>query len=204
MKLWEPGKTIALREIRKGRVFSMIPLRVMQDSESDWGAFLLPMRTVCKWPRKPDGGWARLREKDWILSDEPWPLGTALYLIQAGAGYTVIAFWNDEQIFDHWKINLEEPIRRTPLGFDYMDQMLDIIINANRSQWHWKDEDELAQAQTLGIFSPEEALEIRAKGERVIQSMQANEPPFDGNWENWKPNPAWLTPIDLPQGWDQV
>jgi uncharacterized protein len=203
MKRWEPGQAIVLREVWRNKVYSIIPVRVAQDSSS-WSALYLPPQTVCLWPHTSAGEPLRIPANEWELDGDPWTGGDVLYLVQPGSGYTAIAFWNENNLFDHWKINLEEPMRRTPLGFDYMDQILDIIIRADRSTWHWKDEDEVRQAQALGIFTAEQVSGLYQRGERVIQSILANEPPFDGGWENWKPNPAWRVPLDLPHGWEHV
>lgn len=67
----------------------------------------------------------------------------------------------------------------------------------------WKDEDELAEAQRVGLVSATEAAAIRAEGERVIGLIQAGNPPWDLGWASWRPDPAWLVP-ELPAGWDQV
>jgi hypothetical protein len=203
MKLWEPGQVIVVREVWCGKIYSAMPHLVVRDSES-LSALYLPPGTPCLWPHTRAGETIRIPTNEWVLDGEAWTTSDVLNLVQPGSGYTVTAFWDEKHIFDHWKINLEEPMRRTPIGFDYMDQMLDIIIDADRSTWHWKDEDELEEAQTRGIFSAQQAHEIRARGERVLQSMQANQPPFDGGWEDWKPEPAWRTPLELPQGWDSI
>ena len=146
----------------------------------------------------------RLPADDWVLIGEIWTTGDVLYLVKPGTGYTASACWDDAHHFIHWKINLEEPMRRTSLGFDYMDQTLDIIVSGDRSTWHWKDEDELLHAQTLGIFTADQVKELYQRGEGVVQSMQANEPPFDGGWETWQPNPAWRGPLEVPPGWKLV
>lgn len=95
-------------------------------------------------------------------------------------------------------------MRRTPLGFDYMDQLFDIVVSADRSTWHWRDEDEVRQAQALGIFTAEQVGELYQLGGRAVQSMLANEPPFDRDWEIWSPDLTWRVPLDLPQGWEQI
>lgn len=82
-----------------------------------------------------------------------------------------------------------------------MDQVLDIEISQDMKRWRWKDEDELAEAQTLGLISDERAGELRAEGEVVIENMEARKPPFDEAWDNWRPDPSWPIP-ELPKGWD--
>ena len=203
MKLWEPGQVIVLREVWRSKVYSIVPVRVVQDSSS-WSALYLPPQTPCLWPHTRAGATIRIPTDEWVLEGEAWIGGVVLYLVQPGSGYSALAFWDNDHIFDHWKINLEEPMRRKPLGFDYMDQLLDIIISANRLTWRWKDEDEVRQAQACGIFTTEQVSGLYQRGERVLHSIMANEPPFDGGWENWKPDPAWRVPLDLPKGWERV
>ena len=49
-------------------------------------------------------------------------------------------------------MNLEEPLKRTAIGFDYLDQLLDIEIAVDLSSWKWKDEDELEEAVARGDY----------------------------------------------------
>ena len=174
-------------------------VRVVEDTAS-WSALYLPPKTP--WPHAKEGKTIRLPTDEWTLDGGPWTSGDVLYLVKPGTGYSAIAFWDEVRNFDHWKINLEEPVRRTPLGFDYMDQPLDIIVIGDRSTWRWKDEDELRQAQALGIFTADQVDELYQRGERAMRSMLANEPPFDRGWETWQLDPTWCVPLDLPSGWE--
>jgi hypothetical protein len=203
MKPWNPGQGVILREVWRQQVYSIIPLRVAQDSLG-WSALYLPPKSVALWPHTPEGVTIRIPANEWVLRGGPWEGGEVLYLVQPGLGYTAIGFWNQDQRFDHWKVDLVEPLRRTSLGFDYMDQLLDILISADRSTWRWKDEDELFQAQALGIFTAGQVRELYRRGEQAIRAIQGHEPPFDAGWEHWQPDPAWRVPFDLPEGWDHV
>jgi protein associated with RNAse G/E len=40
-----------------------------------------------------------------------------------------------------WYVNLQCPYRRTPLGIEAMDLMLDIVVEPDMT-WRWKDDDE--------------------------------------------------------------
>jgi hypothetical protein len=203
MKLWEPGQIIVLREIWQNKVYSVTPVRVVQDT-NHWSALYLPPQTRCLWPHTDQGVTIRIPREEWVLDGSPWTTSDVLFLVQPGSGYTAVGFWDDEYLFHSWKINLEIPMRRTLHGFDYMDQLLDIIVSADRSTWQWKDEDEVSEAHALGIFTAEQVEELYTLGERAVQTLLANETPFDGNWENWKPNPEWRIPLVLPLGWEQV
>ena len=89
---------------------------------------------------------------------------------------------------------------RTPIGFDYLDRLLDIEISPDLSRWEWKDEDELEEAVARGIVTSQEAHVIRAEGESVIAALDAGHPPFDEPWDRWRPDPCWPTP-SFPEGW---
>lgn len=203
MKLWEPGQGIALREVWRGRVYSIIPVRVAQDMSS-WTALYLPPNTSSLWPHTRDGETLRIPVDEWVLDGGPWTGGDILYLFQPGLGYTATAFWDKERVFEGWKIDLVEPIHRTRLGFDYMDQLLDILVSADRSTWRWKDEDEVLEARARGVFTAQQAGDLYRRGEGALQALLAGEPPFDRDWVNWTPDPSWRIPVDLPEGWEIV
>ena len=93
-----------------------------------------------------------------------------------------------------WYINLQQSLHRTVIGFDFMDQDLDIVVKPDLSAWVWKDEATFARAQELGIFSDQQTCEIRAEGERVIECVRTKASPFNGGWENRSPDPEWPTP----------
>lgn len=96
---------------------------------------------------------------------------------------------------DGWYVNLEQPQLRTELGFDYEDELLDVWIPF-RGEPELLDEDELDLAVEHRYITPERAVEIRRKGERILA-----EPPWPTGWEAWQPEPGWQVP-DLPPGWD--
>lgn len=192
-----------MREVWRSKVYSIFPVRVVQDSAS-WTALCLPRQAVGLYPHTREGVAIRIPQDEWVLDGEPWVGSDVLYLVQAGLGYKFGGSWDENHIFQGWKIDIVEPVRRTPLGFDYMDQLLDIIVSPDRSSWYRKDEDEVIEAQERGIFTAEQVSDLYQRGERALQSILENEPPFDIGWEQWRPDPAWLATFDLPQGWEQV
>jgi hypothetical protein len=97
---------------------------------------------------------------------------------------------------------LEDPLQRTARGFDYVDQILDIVVAPDLKTWRWKDEDELEEAIALGLILPERARSMRAEGENVVRMLQSGKSIFNG-WENWRPDPSWPVPT-LPEDWDSV
>lgn len=203
MKLWEPGQGIVLREVWRNKVYSIFPVRVVQDSLT-WIALCLPRQAIALYPHTREKVALRIPEDKWILDGGPWTGGDVLYLVHVGTGFKFGGSWDENHIFQGWKIDLIEPLRRTPLGFDYMDQLLDIIVSADRSIWYRKDDDEVQEAETRGLFTAAQVQDLYQRGDRALQMILNNDPPFDRGWEIWKPDPAWLATFDLPEGWDRV
>jgi hypothetical protein len=138
-----------------------------------------------------------LVERLWVDTD-------VLMLATPGAAHAVYAMWeHGHTSFRCWYVDLQEPLRRTPIGFDTMDHLLDIVVSPDRSEWRWKDENEFAEAVAIGVFALEEARAIRAEGERVIGLLETNESPFCDGWESWSPPPQWGIP-GLPEDWETV
>lgn len=127
-----------------------------------------------------------------------------LILTVPGSAHSVSLWWHqDDGSFWGWKVDLEEPWRRTRLGFDTCDQVLDILAVPDLSSWNLKDEDELAWTLEIGRFTPAEVSAIRAEAERAIDRMRRRESPYCDGWETWAPDPTWRVP-ELPPDWQST
>lgn len=100
---------------------------------------------------------------------------------------------DDHETFWGWYGNLEDPLRRDERGVYTQDHVLDVWLDAE-GRVGWKDEDELEAKVALGQFSVEQAAAIRAHGETVFAAMERRDPPYDGSWLDWRPDPALPTP----------
>jgi hypothetical protein len=123
-----------------------------------------------------------------------------LRISRPGQRFSVHLFTHPDGSFRGWCVNLERPQERTPLGFDFDAELLDVWIEQGQKP-EWLDEDELEEleeAARRGFFSAERAAEIRANGERVIA-----DPPWPTGWEDWQPDPRWQVLL-LPPWWDDV
>jgi predicted RNA-binding protein associated with RNAse of E/G family len=89
--------------------------------------------------------------------------------------------WTATWEFRCWYVQLQSRIVRTPHAIETMDHALDVVIDPD-GQWHWKDEDDFAEAQRLGAFTPEEAAAVRREGERVIAERL-----WITGWDHWRP-----------------
>jgi hypothetical protein len=181
-------------------VFSAIPTTVVAQA-GDRTVLGIAPDTPVKWPPGLRVPIPALAEGEWSHVDARW-YGTRLIIAEAGAAHSVYVMWGRDGEFLGWYVNLEDPWRKSPLGFDSTDHLLDIWVDPDRS-WRWKDEDHLAQAVDVGLFTPAKAEEIRAEGERVIERIEAWSAPFDEGWEEWRPNPDWPLP-SLPEGWNRL
>jgi hypothetical protein len=193
---FEPGTSVALRYItRDGAPGMSWPYRVIQDSD-ELVALFIPRGANVK-------GWSG-SGPDRRLEDIRWRSET-LRLMFPGAQHSIWLFWghySDDRAFSGYYVNMEEPFRRTAIGFDTNDHMLDITVAPDLG-WRWKDEDHLAERVVSGIYSEEFARSVREEGERVIEKIEGRASPFCDGWEAFTPDPSWPLP-ELPAGWDTV
>ena len=181
------------------RVFSAIPATVVERTSSRVVLWIAP-ETPVRWPRGMRLPIAELAEQRWPHEEARW-YGGRLMIAEPGASHSVYLTWGKDGELVGWYVNLEEPWRESPFGFDTTDHLLDVWIEPDRS-WRWKDEDELAEAVEIGLFTPAKADAIRAEGERAIERIEAWSTPFDEGWETWRPDPDWPLP-ELPNDWDR-
>jgi hypothetical protein len=202
VRRWNAGDPIVLRGVWREILWWAAPATIVQDTPE-----LIAMYWQAGTPNMDSA--KRLRPVDLLsnkvhLVQHTWVETDVLILVTPGAAHAVYVMWETGQArLRGWYVNLQEPLRRTRLGFDTMDHLLDIVISADRSSWHWKDEDEFEGAVALGVYSPEEARAIRTEGERVIERLEAGQPPFCDGWERWTPPAKWSIP-SLPDGWDKL
>jgi hypothetical protein len=198
---FEPGDHILLREVWRGRVWTARAVIVVEDSPQ-LIALCIVRGSVWKRPFDSAGMPKRIPADDWILRDEFWTADVLRISVPAGR-FSILPFHTDRGHFRFWYLNIETPLQRTRLGFDYMDQTLDIIISPELSEWRWKDEEELSQAVAQGLYTQDHAADIRDAGEQALACFLGRKPPFDRRWEDWRPPPEWPVPV-LPAGWDIV
>lgn len=195
---FQPGDHVTLREIWHSRVWTARPYTVVEDTPN---RLLLYAPAGVRWmkPSPPD----RLREPSWELQEDTW-YTEALRITSPGSRHSVLLLWTPGfRDLLLWYVNLETSMTRTPIGFDYLDQLLDIEIVPDLSAWSWKDEDEFEGAIAAGLLPPAEARAVRSEGEEVIAAFNAGRPPFDEPWPQWRPDPAWTLPA-LPKSWNDL
>jgi hypothetical protein len=199
---WLPGDSIVLRERWGDRIFEARPATVVSDEPHQVALFVRIGASVAV-AIGDDGEQLRLPIGTWRLEPREVRSFSILSFAWPEIPYSVLFLREPDGNPRGWYVNLQTPLVRTPIGFDTVDHALDVLVAADRSSWKWKDEDELAEAVELGLFTPDDAAWFRYWGERGIEHLLLRQPPFDQDWESWLPDPSWPN-AELPPGWDAV
>ena len=207
---WQPGDVVALRHLNAGRVSYVWPMVVAADS-TDEVALYISRATPTRRRVLVDGSpldrtlpYAERAALPWRLGEGTWFGSSVLQLAREGEPRSYWAFFEPETWrFEGWYVNLQAPLRRTAIGFDTVDHVLDLVIEPDLSRWRWKDEDELEDAVRVGRFTPAEAARVREDGEAAVRALERREWPFDRTWHEWRPDPAWRVP-ELREEWADV
>jgi Protein of unknown function (DUF402) len=197
---FDAGTAVALREVWEGSVWTARPAVVVEDTPEQVVLFIPVGTRWCAPVRygrrlkipEPDFELAELRNDDMHVLSFAWPGSFAAVLLEFRPDWSPL----------RWYINLEEPLRRSSVGFDTLDHKLDVILELDGS-WRWKDEDELAETIRRGLLPGTDEPKLRAAALRAVGRIVGREPPFDRDWTTWRPDPAWPLP-ELPAGWDRV
>jgi hypothetical protein len=96
-------------------------------------------------------------------------------------------------------VNIQEPFRRTRLGFDTQDLELDLVIAPDGS-WSFKDDEQLEPWIERGRWTAAEVAAIRAEGARVAAELEGDRRWWSDEWATWEPDPSWPAPT-LPPDW---
>ncbi|MEU7378959.1 MULTISPECIES: DUF402 domain-containing protein [unclassified Streptomyces] len=206
---WTPGSRILWRYRENGgaRFHIVRPVTVVRDDPGLLAVWMAP-GTECVRPVLADGTPVHLEPlasrytKPRTVRRDRWSGTGVLKLARPGEPWSVWLFWEPGWRFKNWYVNLEEPLARWVGGVDSEDHFLDISVHPDRS-WHWRDEDEFAQAQQDGLVDAELAERVRAAGRRAVETIRAWRPPFSESWQQWRPDPAWEVP-SLPDDWDRT
>lgn len=211
MKYWQPGEHCVYRGIIHQRVWTAMPVTVVQDAP-DQTVLLLQPGARCAVPEcvylrhnarehyvhgtRWQDAQAEFLNHTW----ETWHTNRTIMFLEPEKYYACMLFWRhatDE--FIGYYINFQLPFQRTRLGFDSLDLDLDIVIDPSH-EWHWKDEEDYRQAVENGGILPEWAQGIERDTPEVFDRIQRRLAPLYETWIHWQPDPAWTQPV-LPDGW---
>ncbi|HWN20602.1 MAG TPA: DUF402 domain-containing protein [Gaiellaceae bacterium] len=203
--MWSEGDLVALRHVNAGRVSHVWPTVVVKDTQDLVALYLAAGAPTLRRSRL-DGSpldrslaYEERTRVPWRLAPGEWFGSSCLQLQRAGEASSWWR-WLDGS---GWYVNLQDPLRRTPIGFDTGDHVLDLVVRPDGS-WEWKDEDEFEAACQLGRFTRSEMAAVRRAGEEAAAAIDAGAWPLDSEWSTWLPDGSWPTVTRLPEGWDVV
>jgi len=188
---------VLLRTVIDSRARHALPLTLVEERPATLALYCAP-GTPCMRPSAN----VRLRNlrsyaDPWEHEQAVWERNHVLWLTPLGQPYSLNLFWDGDWHFLGWYVQLQDPLRRSRLGFDTRDHLLDVWVEPD-GRWQWKDEDELEYAVELGLFDAGEAKTARATAGDVVAAR-----PWPTGWEDWRPEPQWPLP-QLPEDWDVV
>ena len=128
---WSPGDQILMCSVWGRRLLAAWPVTVVCDSA---GLLATYLAAGTDWKRaqfNPDG--PRLPIGELPVVDDVWR-SDLIRLMRPGEAHPLLGFYEGPHgEFSRWYVNLESPYRRTRLGFDFEDHMLDIVIQPDLS-----------------------------------------------------------------------
>jgi hypothetical protein len=208
-RTFRPGQVVVHRNVRQGCIGWIRPARVVGHDERGLLLWIAPGTTIAYEVTADGRGMRSMPFDEWStcshrLAEGTWTGGGTLMLLPEGAAHSVWWQYAEDGRFTQWYVNLEEPAVRWEddglAGVDIVDQDLDLVVRPDRT-WEWKDEEELAErlAHPAHYWVTDEAA-VRAEGERVLSLVNRGRFPFDGTWCDFRPDPGWPVPTDLPPG----
>ena len=166
---WRRGDVIVHREVWRGAPWCASPVVVVEDSPELLVTYL-PEESPFAFPPSADG-----RPHPWA-GKRAWEGHGVLTLRRPGEAYSVWHFWDGpERRFAGWYLNLEEPFRRTSIGYDTQDLELDVWIPIDGS-WRFKDEELLEDRVREGRYTEEQRDAIHEPGTRGRRDARAGRP----------------------------
>lgn len=193
---WQRGDVIVHREVWRGRPWQASPVVVVEDTPGGLVTYL-PEETPFAFPPSADG-----RPHPWA-GKRAWEGHGVLVLRRPGEAYSVWHFWSGaERRFAGWYLNLEEPFRRTAVGYDTQDLELDVWIPVD-GRWRFKDEEQLAERVRDGRYTEAQVAATRALGDEIGAMLDRGEHWWDDRWTAFEPDPSWRAPT-FPPGWEDA
>ena len=191
---WQHGDVIVHREVWRGTPWLASPVVVVEDGPGLLATYV-PEEMPLAFPPSADG-----RPHPWA-GKERWTGHGVLVLRRPGEAYSVWHFWDGpERRFAGWYLNVEEPFRRTAVGYDTQDLELDLWLPVGGA-WRFKDEEQLDQRVREGRYTEAQVTAARRIGGELGAMLDRGERWWDERWASFAPEPGWRAPA-FPDGWE--
>ena len=191
---WQHGDVIVHREVWRGTPWLASPVVVVEDGP-DLLATYIPEEMPLAFPPSADG-----RPHPWA-GKERWTGHGVLVVRRPGEAYSVWHFWDGpDRRFAGWYLNLEEPFRRTAVGYDTQDLELDLWLPVGGA-WRFKDEEQLEVRVREGRYTEAQVAAARRVGGELGAMLDRDERWWDERWASFAPETGWRAPA-FPDGWE--
>lgn len=209
------GDVVVLRYITTdGRIEMCWPCRVVEDRDDLLALFIAAGSPYKAGPKKTAAE-KRRQPRTPLPPDEYVWRNDTVRLMFPGRSHSVSISWStarerinksipsptaEPRRLLKYFVNMEEPFRRTAVGFDTQDHTLDIEVTPELA-WRWRDVQELANHVTEGFYTAELARAAQSEGEAVIEALERRNHECLRAWPDWGPPPEWQVP-PFVYGWD--
>ncbi len=133
-----------------------------------------------------------LESRAWLYRAVP-ARGSSLTFARDGSWASIAVTWRSEGTFLHWYVNFQQPMKRTPDGYDTLDLVVDLVVAPDWSA-AWKDRRAFDTAIERGIFDTSVADAIEAEATSIEELITQRAGPFDAKWTSWRPPTGWDVP----------
>jgi hypothetical protein len=200
------GATAVRRDVINGRVWSAAPHRVLDDDGqqltlASWpGVTTYSPTTWIEWLRTGDDATRKQAIPDlaagrWQLGKWIWQDTAVLTWVGLDPDFSLMRFLPVTAGTSIWKVNFERPSERTEAAIETFDLLLDLVAHPDTMQWHWKDEDEYAQARRLGVIGDAEHRRVEQARQRAVAFVETRGGPLAQDWSDWQVSTDWPIPI---------
>jgi protein associated with RNAse G/E len=200
---------VVRRDVLRDKVWTAAPYRVIHDTGTTlmlacWpGVEMLAPSTWIQWLRTGDDAVRKqaipnLAAGRWELGRWAWRDTTLLARFDAGQHFSVSRFFDAQGHCGGWYVDFVRPYKRTAIGIDTFDLLVDLVVTADLSAYWWKDEDEYAQGRRLGLINDTLHQRVDTARQQTISLIECRQGPFAEDWSSWQRDPAWPAPALPP------
>jgi protein associated with RNAse G/E len=204
-ELFAPGSTAVRRDVLNGKIWTATPNRVVADTGdtvvlSCWpGVEMMAPTTWIHWLLTDDDDVRKqaipnLAAGQWDIDRWTWRGTTLVSRFGAGDWFSVHRYIAPDGGPTAWYVNFERPFRRTLIGIDTFDFLVDLVVAPDLASYRWKDEDEYAHARRIGLIDDALHAQIDIARDEVVALVEARKGPFAEDWSTWRPEPDWPLP----------
>lgn len=194
---WSEGDWVVRREVLANGPWMGVLAIVIEDSSEHLISYI-PEGSPFGFP---DGDWPTPSGMHPWSDRKTWQGHGCLMIQRPSDTYAIWHFWSGvERNFLCWYINIQEPFRRTVIGYDTQDLELDLIVYPD-GQWELKDDELMDQRVLEGRWSKERVAKIRTIGAEIAARLEKGERWWPLDWCDWRPDPTWVVPNKLPDEW---